>query len=519
MRAKANLITTTTREWVMAAAVGFAAALLVVIVATTKPAYAATTFSVNSTGDAKDRNINGVCDSSRDRGKQCTLRAAIEEANETPGADKINFKIGGTASVKTIKPAKALPTITDPVTINGYTQAGASANTLAEGNNAVLKVQLNGTNAGEFTDGLTITAANSTIKGLVINRFRGDGVDIFNPGATENKVEGNFIGTNADGSGSLGNDRNGVDITNAPNNTIGGTQPAQRNVISGNDRIGVDVFFSGARENKVEGNFIGTNADGSGSLGNGSSGVNILSASDNTIGGTDTGAGNQISANGSSGVQILGSETTDNKVEGNRIGHSAAGRSGPTGNSSAGVLSSGANNTIGGTDSEAGNQISGNSGDGVLVSSQGTGITILSNAIFANGGLGIDLSPNGVTNNDDDDPDTGANNLQNFPVISGVIRDATPPTTTIGGTLNSNPNQSFTVQCFVAGETADVSGHGEGETLLTQDTSVTTNASGDAGFQCVLPEELNREVEVSATATNTATGDTSEFSATVGLDL
>ena len=88
------------------------------------PAEAATTFTVNKTSDAKDRRISdSVCDTSRKRGKQCTLRAAIEESNDTSGADTINFNIGSTTGVKTINVGSTvfapLPDITDPVIING----------------------------------------------------------------------------------------------------------------------------------------------------------------------------------------------------------------------------------------------------------------------------------------------------------------------------------------------------------------------------------------------------------------
>jgi CSLREA domain-containing protein len=115
-----------------------AAAGLVVVGAS--PAEAATTFTVNRTGDAVDRNPgNAKCDTSSNNGKQCTLRAAIEEANATAGADTIEFDISG--ADKTIKPDSQLPSITDSLTIDGYTQQGASPNTLAEGNDAVLKVR------------------------------------------------------------------------------------------------------------------------------------------------------------------------------------------------------------------------------------------------------------------------------------------------------------------------------------------------------------------------------------------
>jgi hypothetical protein len=486
------------------------------------PADAATTFTVNKTSDAKDRRISdSVCDTSRKRGKQCTLRAAIEESNDTSGTDTINFKIGGTAPVKTINVGssglQALPDITDPVTINGYTQPGASANTLPTGNDAVLKIELNGTNAGTFSDGLLITASNSTIKGLVINCFFDNGVQIDGSGATGNKIEGNFIGTNASGSAALANGNAGVDISNAPNTTVGGTQAAQRNVLSGNVADGVQISGSGATGNRVLGNFIGTTANGSEALGNTGDGVVIDIAPNNTVGGTTSGARNVISDN-RFGVFISGSGATGNKVEGNRIGTKADG-SGDLGNDGHGVLiSAGAsNNTIGGTTSAAGNAISNNGLDGVRIP-EGVGNRVLSNLIFSNTGLGIDLFPDGVTANDTDDPDTGANNLQNFPAITSVIQSSTfLNPTRISGTLNSNPNQDFTVQCFLAGETpedADPSGHGESRAFMAEDTDVRTDANGDATFECnfLFPVSLEGK-RWTTTATNEATGDTSEFSA------
>jgi hypothetical protein len=359
------------------------------------PAEATTTFTVNKTGDSGDRNLSDArCDISTNNGSQCTLRAAIEESNDTAGADTIEFDISGAA--KTIKPASQLPTMTDTATIDGYTQQGASPNTLAEGNDAVLKVKLNGTNAGADANGLVISASDSTVKGLVINRFGGDGIQISAGfGATgNNKVEGNFIGTTADGSGDLGNDRSGVDFFGADNNTVGGIA---------------------------------------------------------------SGAGNRIAHYGEAGVLVTFSDDTGNNV--------------------------------------------------------------LSNSIFSNGGLGMDLGSNGVATNDTDDPDTGANNLQNFPVLSSAIRSNTTGVTTISGTLNSTPSLDFVVQCFLT-DGASVSDHGEGSLLL--DTTVTTtDANGDGGFFChsslptlgQVPEQT-----VSATATNIlTTGDTSEFSLNVGV--
>src|SRR6185369_14913372 len=116
-----------------------------------------------------------------------TLREAITAANtnlpsgDAPagdlGLDTINFNIPN-GGVQTIAPASALPIIAEALTIDGYTQPGASANTLANGNNAVLLIEIDGTNAGSSVKGLSITGGNVTVRGLVINRFFGVGIQI-----------------------------------------------------------------------------------------------------------------------------------------------------------------------------------------------------------------------------------------------------------------------------------------------------------------------------------------------------
>ena len=354
-------------------ALGFGLALMVAvfILLAPRPAYAAT-FTVNKTSDAGDADLaNAACDSNASQsGNQCTLRAAIEEANDTAGADTIKFNIGGTASVKTISPASALPTITEAVTINGYSQPGASPNTRATGNDAVLKVQLDGTNAGtSAVIGLTILADDSTVKGLAINRFSGFGIEVQGFNSTGNNVEGNFIGTNAAGTTALGNGIDGVRISSASNNTVGGTARGARNVISGNDDSGVLILGATATGNEILGNYIGTDKSGTAALANGDDGVTISSASENTIGGTASGARNVISGNGRGGVQISGTATTGtgNAVLGNRIGTSANGKA-VLGNFGDGVRIAGApDNTIGGSTTGARNVISGNGQDGVLI--------------------------------------------------------------------------------------------------------------------------------------------------------
>jgi hypothetical protein len=422
------------------------------------PAYAKT-FTVNETGDGDDTDLTDArCDTSTDNGSQCTLRAAIEESNDTAAADDtINFDIGSTNSVKTISPASdLLPDITEPVTIDGYTQPGASPNTLEKGNDAILKVELDGSNAGPVAQGLTIGTSESTIKGLVINDFSDIGILISGFAITGNKVEGNFIGTNDDGTTSEGNGT-GVLVASSDSNTVGGTTPEMRNVISGNARSGVSIVNSSAEGNRVEGNYIGTTADGSGDLGNTTDGV-VMQGTNTRVGGVDDPG------------------TPQTEFPANTIAH--------------------------------------NGGDGVAVSSGASaGNFFLSNSIFSNGDLGIDLGSDGVTANDTDDPDTGANNLQNFPVLSSAIRSLATGDTTISGRLNSNPTQDFVVQCFLTNG-APASAHGEGSRLLDTEL-VSTGANGNRRFTCDSSLPRLGQVPgqtVSATATNIISGDTSEFS-------
>src|SRR5215475_398330 len=160
-----------------------------------------------------------------------SLAQAILDANANPGADLITFNIPG-SGVHTISPASPLPTITDPVTIDGYTQPGASANSLAVGTNAVLQIELSGASANSPA-GLVISAGNSTIRGLVINRFNFNGIRIQTNGG--NVIAGNYIGTEPTGTASFAKPNNGIGVfINTPNNTIGGSSSADRNVISGN---------------------------------------------------------------------------------------------------------------------------------------------------------------------------------------------------------------------------------------------------------------------------------------------
>lgn len=169
-------------------------------------------------------------------------QAQVSGTLNNPGTDSIHFNIPG-AGPHTISPTSQLPTIspTNPVIIDGYTQPGASANTLAVGSNAVLKVELNGSNAGALANGLAISGG-STIKGLVINRFAAAGIRISGSG---NSVQGNLIGTDVNGTVALGNQGEGINaIAGSSGTLIGGVTPEARNLISGNRSVGVQALAS-----------------------------------------------------------------------------------------------------------------------------------------------------------------------------------------------------------------------------------------------------------------------------------
>jgi titin len=259
------------------------------------------------------------------------------------------------------------------VTIDGYSQPGASAATSTT--DAVLKIELSGAFAGTSGKGLVITTANSTVKGLAINRWD-QPLIITGSGATGNRIEGNYIGTDVTGTQDLGNTNNGVLVFDAPNNTVGGTTAAARNIISGSDNAwGVRIANSGATGNQVQGNYIGTDKTGTADLGNKYDGVLVFDASNNTVGGTTAGARNIILGNDRHGVFISGfAGATGNQVQGNYIGTDKTGTA-DLGNLGNGVELGGSeggapsvpitNNIVGGTTAAARNVISGNDQSGV----------------------------------------------------------------------------------------------------------------------------------------------------------
>ncbi|MEQ1828089.1 MAG: cadherin domain-containing protein, partial [Pirellula sp.] len=439
-----------------------------------------------------------------------SLREAIAATNATRNvnslADQINFAINGTG-VQTINLTSAFPWITDSVKIDASSQSGYSGSPL---------IELNGTSAGAGSHGFRIETTNSTIRGFTINRFSGYGVYLGS--GNGNTIAGNYIGTNSAGTAASANSY-GI-FVNSGSNTIGGLSTNDRNVISGNTNDGIYIVGSSATNNLVQGNYIGINAAGTAAIAN-LNGIQLGDGSiGNTIGGTTTAARNVISGNTQYGVYLTGSNTYNNLIQGNYIGTNAAGSAG-IGNGYQGIaiVTNSANNTIGGTTATSGNLIAFNGFDGIaLASSAGSGNSILRNSIYSNGGLGIDLSDNGVTANDSGDGDTGPNALQNFPVLTSAI--SVGGNTTISGSLNSAANTTYRIEFFYSPSgTEDASGYGEARYYLDF-IEVTTNGSGNATISALLTGVvLTSGDRVTATATQKTGGstysNTSEFAMNV----
>src|SRR5262245_15446604 len=335
-----------------------------------------------------------------------SLRQAITDANNAAGADTIEFNIVG-SGVHTITPATPLPQITGPVTIDGYTQPGASANTNGPelGTNAVLLIEIDGTNTGEDPPDailiLAATADGSTIRGLVLNRAASSAILVV--GTDGVVIEGNFIGTNPAGTAGLGNAFAGILVnTGASNVTIGGTTPAARNLISGNTLYGISYGQAGGAggggtNHLVQGNLIGTDATGGNAIPGQDRGIETLgTTSDILVGGTTAASRNVVSGNINYGIRFRAGGGTNNVAQGNFVGTNPAG-DGPVPNAHYGISVEAPGVVIGGAAEGEGNLSSGNGQVGINVFST-TGAVIKGNRVGtdATGTFGIPNGTDGV---------------------------------------------------------------------------------------------------------------------------
>lgn len=445
-----------------------------------------------------------------------------------------------------------------------FIEEGANGNVI-EGN--YIGTDYTGT-AGQpnLNCGIFIRSSNNRIGGttpdarnVISNNVEG-GITIYGPAASGNQVLGNFIGTDASGMSYLPNSGVGVGINDAPDNVVGGTTSGSRNVVTS-----IDISNPGATNNQIVGNYIGINAtgddllsgrytDGCGVLikdafnnvvgpGNVISGcirgviiwpgASYTSVHDNYIGTDATGQllignewdgvtvnashnrieGNVVSGSSSNGVYvaqaflsgILSEMPSQNIIADNIIGMTIDGDPAP--NTNGIVINTAVSTTV------SGNMIAWNIGTGVGVANDlpwaeeelAVGNRITQNAIYDNGGLGIELVPDGVTPNDPGDTDTGPNNFMNFPKLTSAM--ATLGQLVVMGTIDTPNLMSVTLE-FFANSDPDDTGYGEGEVYLG---TAKPNATGS--FVAALPA-VSPEMWISATATD-GDGNTSEFSESI----
>ncbi len=344
--------------------------------------------------------------------------------------------------------------------------------------------------------------------GNLISGNKGAGIRIAGVTATGNIISANRIGVNTGETGALPNEGDGILIENAASNIIGGKDSA--NVISGNKGSGIKISGETSAQNTIQANVIGADMAAKKIIGNESNGILISGAPKNLIGGDEKPLGNVITGSGMNGVQIEGNQARGNAVMMNIIGvHDQVST---MTNALHGILiaESAWENVIGG-DEKTSNTICFNGGNGIAVCS-GSRNPLFINSIFKNNGLGIDLGCDGVTENDALDEDSGANNLQNYPLLITAIYEA--GNLEISGTLHSKPESQYLVH-FYANNEMNASGHGEGYILAGKDT-LTTDADGNADFNLLLETKgVFGGMFLSTTATDMATSDTSEFSGCV----
>jgi hypothetical protein len=514
---------------------------------------------------------------------QLTMANVAPVPLNTPDLDIPDLdRDGPTASWWTIRPASVLPAITKPVFIDGFSQPGAQAG--QGGLLPIFRIELDGSRVlandpvSGLRPGLTLAGGSSEVRGLVINRFiGGSGVGIEVTGAGDNYIHGNFIGTDISGSRLAGNPVannldpavmwTGINVEgNSARNFVGtyDAELAVGNVICGTT-AGV-VFRGPGVENRsvgghnvAGGNLVGVGGVWAGNpatysdagvtrlMGNAIGIATLLYAHDDQIGAGTPQSGQQgeenlISGNivagvvlGGGGNQIAGEY--GGEVAGNTITH----------NAHAGIIVGiKSQNCLIAANEIAFNGLIGNTridnAPGISIfdllgRGAPTGISVWSNSIHDNTGLGIDLggtappppyglnttgiAPDGPTPNDALDADTGPNNLQNYPVLLSAA--VTSTSTAVAGTLAGTAGGIYRVEFFAnsrpghpnANDPTDPNRYGEGETFLGA-WDVTIGADGTAYIIATdLAPVPPGGAYLTATATNEATGDTSEFSATL----
>lgn len=508
-----------------------------------------------------------------------SLREAINDANGNGNPatmDIIEFTIPG-SGVKTITVATALPVLTEKVTVNGYTQPGASANTAAAPNplNGTILVEINGENVsgdgaapGEAS-GLNIASADCVIKGLSIYNFGG----VTSGGAVNGAIavlaanaviQGNYLGVKADGL-TVGDGRADAAVgLISVSALVGGTNPADRNVLfaKSNSNVTATIFTVGSGS-EIYGNYIGIGKDGVTDLtpeaadANGlnppfSFGINMTNDGGNIVGGPNTGQRNVISGNTAN--VIFSSD--NNVVQGNYIGTDYTGNINSSFTNGAGVINSvGDQNQLGGINAGEGNVLMGLKGFGVNINEfslptipyeiSGQRLSVLGNSIsdigvfslnvFGNSNLGIDIARQidtgdpadfvpdvfeqfGPDGNDIGDSDSGANGRINSPQLSAAKQTANQIAVTYSLDATDSPSNTYRVE-FFANDASTIFGAGPGKELLGAVTvSPGTNLTANLA---VSGDYANKALSATTTAidgaSSTGFGSTSEFAQNVEI--
>ncbi|HST17593.1 MAG TPA: PxKF domain-containing protein [Gaiellaceae bacterium] len=418
----------------------------------------------------------------------------------TPGSNGNGNAIGGPLGGNTIANNSG----------DGVDVDGAGSHTVVQAN-TITGNQNHGIVVGDELGGAPGAAiVGNRIAGNGHTGFDGFGIYVSGgPGPVT--ITGNTIGLDASGAAAQPNTSDGIRIVGASNVAIGGPGTGDRNVVSGNTGHGIHVM-GGSTGDTIQGNYLGTNTAGTAAVPNNIDGIALDASSQNKV------LGNLASGNHNQGISIFRLLNTDpigggNVVSGNTVGLNAA-ATGAVPNGGVGILMSNVNgNVVGGIGAGQANQVADNGGAGVAVVNgpgAATGNSIRGNSVHDNGGLGIDLGNNGVTANDPGDADTGPNNLQNFPTLTGASINGS--STEITGTL-STATGHYVVD-FYDSPACDPSGNGEGARWIGWgDVNAVNNAGSiDTGSGITAP--VSAGDAITATATDDA-GNTSELSGCV----
>ncbi len=340
-------------------------------------------------------------------------------------------------------------------------------------------------------------------------------VRLYGTNCVRNTLRGNMIGTDITSTNATAGSGYGVYLDSARFNIIGGDEE-EGNLISGNRWHG--LYLLEAVSNVIRRNYIGLDDSSERAVGNEECGICLESSWGNRIGGTNEGEGNLICASGQDGIRIRYTNSYRNLIYGNYIGCNTM--TNDLGNGEAGVLilDGARSNRVGGLLAGMGNVIAYNERQGIYIIDWETntvGNAIFQNSIFGNRRLGIDLYPEGVTANDDQDPDLGANTLQNYPVLMSASSNG--GNLVVVGLLNSVPLRTNLVEIF-GNRSVDLSGHGQGETYLNRTLTIALDAGGNRIFTNRVAYPVPPPSYITATAADQINYDTSEFSYRIILD-